>query len=344
MPDAATLPEQTQNNDAGNIQTPPNDSVPDAGAMVMDAGGNVTPSSVLRFVALGDAGRGNAGQYLVADAIDAVCTERGGCDFALMLGDNIYNSGVSAIDDAQWQEKFELPYADLDFPFYVTLGNHDLGGDGSGNEPSRGDFQVQYAETSDKFVMPGTHYRVTVGNIELVSLNTTSLYYDDTLVVSRLLGYDEENDAQRSHLESWNQNPSAPWRIAFGHHPYLSNGPHGNAGRYDGNVPGFYGSGAGLKDFFEAHVMGHFDLYLSGHDHSLQDFGATNGTDVLVSGGGATHTRLEGETPALWQKNRRGFLLLEATENQLVITFIVVPDEDDAQSSWYPAHTRILVR
>lgn len=322
--------------DSGN---PPND----AGTTANITEPNASPS-VLRFVALGDAGRGNNGQYLVADAMTAVCTERGGCDFALMLGDNIYNSGVSSIDDEQWQEKFELPYAQLDFPFYVTLGNHDLGGDGSGNEPSKGDFQVQYAETSEKFRMPSTHYRVVHGWVELVSINTTAMYYEDSLIRSRLLGYRDENEAQRMNLTQWNDAPSAPWRIAFGHHPFLSNGPHGNAGHYDGRVPGLLGSGSALKSFFESHVLGHYDVYLSGHDHSLQDFGATNGTEVMVSGGGATHTGLDGETSSLWQKDRRGFLLLEATESQLTFTFYVVPDSDDPESTWYAAHSRIIVR
>ena len=42
----------------------------------------------------------------------AVCAARG-CDFALEFGDNFYLSGVQSVTDAQWQSKFELPYANL---------------------------------------------------------------------------------------------------------------------------------------------------------------------------------------------------------------------------------------
>ncbi|MBL9107498.1 MAG: metallophosphoesterase [Myxococcales bacterium] len=49
-------------------------------------------------------------------------------DFGILLGDNFYVSGVSGVsgvDDPQWQDKFELPYSDLTFPIYAVLGNHD---------------------------------------------------------------------------------------------------------------------------------------------------------------------------------------------------------------------------
>ena len=76
-----------------------------------------TTEGTVRFVVLGDAGMGNQAQYDVAEAIKNVCAQRG-CDFALYLGDNFYDTGVSSIDDSQFIDKFELPYANLDFPFY----------------------------------------------------------------------------------------------------------------------------------------------------------------------------------------------------------------------------------
>ena len=49
------------------------------------------------------------------------------CDFALMLGDNIHPRGVQSIDDTQFIEKFEKPYADLRIPVFAVLGEHDWG-------------------------------------------------------------------------------------------------------------------------------------------------------------------------------------------------------------------------
>src|SRR5688572_3744110 len=91
------------------------------------SGGNSGGSGErLRFVVLGDGGEGNDAQYLVGQAMAGVCAELG-CDFALYLGDNFYDTGVESVDDEQFQTKFEMPYADCDFPCYVVLGNHDYG-------------------------------------------------------------------------------------------------------------------------------------------------------------------------------------------------------------------------
>jgi hypothetical protein len=301
--------------------------------------GEEDPGAVTRFVAVGDSGKGNDGQYRVADAMGAVCAARGGCAFALLLGDNIYDAGVADRDDAQWQEKFELPYAALDFPFYATLGNHDYGAPdvlqgfagGIGIDPRRGAAQVDYAASGDKFFMPDTHYRLQHGPLELVSVNTASMFWADLGLIERAVGYDDENDRQRANLAAWAADPLAGWRVAFGHHPYLSNGPHGNAGRYDNVIiDGLIGSGTELKAFFEEHVLGTFDVYLCGHDHSLQDLGDVDGTELLVSGGGSTHTDLDGENPVVFEADRRGFLIVEATATTMTFQFVVLPDDGDA--------------
>lgn len=322
-------------------------------APTSDAGPAVEDLGAVRFIAIGDSGKGNEGQYLVAAAMKAVCEERGGCDFAVMLGDNIYNSGVDDIDDAQWQEKFELPYAELDFPFYSTLGNHDYGAPplfswlgGIGIDPRRGEVQVEYTGHSQKFVMPDSHYRVVEGPVELVSINTTSLFWADSSTIADLLTFDDENDRQTQNLATWAAESTSPWRIAFGHHPYLSNGPHGNAGVYDNVIiEDFIGSGSTIKYFLEDHVLGQFDVYLCGHDHSLQDVGHADGTELIVSGGGASHTDLGGENPVEWQADRRGFVVVEADETQMKFTFVVVPDaEDGVPDPWYYGHERTITQ
>src|SRR5690349_4372030 len=77
-------------------------------------------NQVVRFVVLGDGGTGDAAQKKVASAVETVCQQRG-CEFALYLGDKIYNNGVASSTDAKFRTNFEQPYAALDFPFYVTL-------------------------------------------------------------------------------------------------------------------------------------------------------------------------------------------------------------------------------
>lgn len=350
-PDAGTVL------DAGPVDAGPPDAGVDAGepdAGVIDAGtpdaGMTTP---VRFVVMGDTGTGSDGQYRVASAIAQMCTARGGCDFGVLCGDNIYDTGVDDVDDAQWQEKFEAPYMGISFPFYATLGNHDYGAPpvlsflgGIGIDPRRGVAQVDYAAASPKWQMPDTIYQAVEGPVELVSLNTNAMFWADLSAVERALGFDDENDRQIALMGQWEAASTSPWRVAFGHHPYLSNGPHGNAGSYDNVIiDGLIGSGSELKTFFEDHVAGHYDVYFSGHDHSVQDMGTARGTDWVVTGAGAKYTPFEGDNATLFQHSGTGFVLVEATDTTFQMDFVVVPEIPGRISSGHHvAHTRTLTR
>ena len=184
----------------------------------------VVDEGTVRFVALGDAGEGNDDQYAVAAAMKSICTARG-CDFALYLGDNFYNSGVDSVKDEQWQTKFELPYADIDFPFYATLGNHDYGSSGAGNIWEQPEAQIAYTKQSSKWYLPDRTYRKDEQHVSFYSLDTNAVMWDTV--------WDGAED-QGAWLDSELADSSNLWKIAFGHHPYLSNGRHGNAGTYEG--------------------------------------------------------------------------------------------------------------
>lgn len=251
----------------------------------------------VRFVALGDAGEGNAEQYAVGAAIGAVCA-RDGCDFALYLGDNFYDSGVDAVDDAQFQEKFELPYADLDFPFYVTLGNHDYGGEGIGWELWKGETYVDYSAYSDKWTFPDLYYSHVQGDATFFGLDTTQVFWGIT-------------EDQLAWLQDGVAAANTGWTIAYGHHPYVSNGPHGNAGEYEGLdwVP--IVNGESVKEFVDDGICGVVDVYICGHDHSLQWPESVCGTEFIVSGAGAKTTELGGDNPTWFESDGEGFVWIE---------------------------------
>lgn len=267
-----------------------------------------TPSDRVRFVALGDAGTGTNAQYQVARAIKTVCAARG-CDFAVYLGDNFYNDGVDTPDDRQFEDKFELPYADLDFPFYPALGNHDYGGDGAGYEFWKAPFYVEYTDRSDKWVFPAPYYRVDAGLVELFALDTNAMvwgFYADQLEWLR----------ERAPAST------ATWKVAYGHHPYLSNGTHGDAGSYDGNPASPIGDGTYVKEFLDDAVCGTMDLYLCGHDHSRQWLAEScGGTELVVSGAGARTTALDGEHEVWFEESSTGFYWLEFTADQVTGAF-----------------------
>ena len=265
----------------------------------------------VRFAVLGDAGEGNESQYQVADAMASVCGQQG-CDFALYLGDNFYDVGVEHIDDEQFESKFEQPYSGLDFPFYVVLGNHDYGL--LGNEWSQPSPQVEYTDRSTKWVLPDRYYSHVHQHVTLYGLDSNAIMWD-----TEWGGADEQlrclGEARNGSTTSWN--------IAYAHHPYISNGSHGNAGAYEGieGIPVI--SGDTMKDFVEEGVCGEMDVFFAGHDHQLEWLEPTCGTEFIVSGAGSkTRSMVDRGAPSLFVYDETpGFLWVEIVDDVLIGVF-----------------------
>jgi hypothetical protein len=319
---------------------------------------------VLRFVVFGDAGSGSAQQIAIGQAMADVCQMRG-CDLALEVGDNFYDHGVDSARDPQFDTAFEIPYAPLDhqrIPIYLVLGNHDntslpiegnrLAGDGGGN--ARGNFEVEYARRDDRpskmFRMPDRFYKFEAPQpgfgeapfAEFFALDSSPLapYRDDP---------DQESwnpEAYFIKQESWLrqqlQGSRARWTIAFGHHPYISNGQHGNAGRYDEDIQrdksaySKYAPGQLWKKLLDDTVCEkNVSLYLSGHDHDLEWLKPPKGcgnTQFVLSGagegGGKRRPFGRGDrNKVYWQQDQvGGFFWIELTENQMKIAAFTVGD------------------
>ena len=284
----------------------------------------------VRFVVVGDTGEGNEAQRQVGAAMKTVCDAAGGCDFALLLGDNIYSDGVISVQDDQWRTKFEEPYAALQMPFYAVLGNHDYGGQliidapGVGNEWDKGPIEVAYTDVSDKWVMPDTHYTFSVGNVGIIALDTNSILWNNTM-------YGDQRAWYPSALAAV---ADADWTLVAGHHPYRSNGSHGNAGNYD--APELFGipipnplpivGGGDFKRFMDEVVCGTADIVLAGHDHNRQWLDEPNalcGAELIVSGAGAKTTDYRDRGNATWFQNHdeEGFLFVEVVGKRLTGRF-----------------------
>lgn len=265
--------------------------------------------NLVRFVAIGDTGTGNTSQYQVARAIENKC-QQSGCDFVLLLGDNVYPDGVDSVEDDQFQTKFELPYQLLDLPFYAVLGNHDYGGNGAGFEISKSLYQIKYTEVSSKWNMPRHYYHFQKQHVSFFALDTNAQMFG---VVKK----------QKPEVSDWISQAQTPWKIAFGHHPYKSNGPHGNAGRYEGIAGIPIVSGDHVKDFAESVWCGKVDVYISGHDHSRQWLQPTcDGTELVVSGAGSKTTDLPGDNPVRFQADTIGFLYVTIDGKTLDAEFL----------------------
>ncbi len=299
---------------------------------------NTSDTTPVRFIAMGDTGTGSESQYKVGAAIANLCATRG-CDFVIMLGDNFYDAGVESIDDPLWQEYFELPYAPIPdtIPFYPVLGNHDYGGtldplpidaSGIGNEFDKGAIEVAYSDASDKWTMPSTFYTLRKGNVGFLMLDTNSIMWDDT----------SNGDQEAWYAQARAELDGARWVFGAGHHPYLSNGRHGNAGSYESiEVAGIelpnpveLLNGDNIKAFFDTHVCGTVDVYFCGHDHNLQwveEPGALCGAPMIVSGAGAKTTSFEStlNTTLYQEDSKPGFAYVVVAGDTMTLEFI---DED----------------
>lgn len=260
------------------------------------AGPGVAPTAddSIRFLVIGDPGTGDEAQHRVAAAMQTVCEERG-CAFVLVNGDNIYETGVDGPRDAQFDDKFEAPYAAFDIPFWLVLGNHDNGGGGTGTEPDRGDHQVAYAKrddrASDKWHMPARYYTFRAGAVEFFAIDSGPA----SVSMNPIWLPGGPGPMQQAWLTDALADSTADWKVAFAHHPYVSNGMHGDAGTYD-DIPA---QGLAYKQMLQDTVCGEVDLLLAGHDHDLQwlqPVAACGATEFIVSGA-AAKTRERGAAP-----------------------------------------------
>jgi hypothetical protein len=314
---------------------------------------NLPTTTPVRFLMLGDTGTGERGQYAVAEAMAEVCAKRG-CQFAIDVGDNIYEYGPKGVDDPQFQEKFEKPYAQLAFPFFMALGNHDQSGTipGSGVHPEKGDYEVSYTRQSNKWTMPGRYYRFGVPFasatdfhaqvdkpvVEFFAIDTNDLAPQNMPQYDWYRPLQKYDTDQRKWLRDSLKASKAAWNIVFGHHPYLNNGKHGNAGQFFGLG---LAKGEELKKMYEEEVCGKADFLVVGHDHSLQWLSPNAACGVrpqfIVSGAGAKPEKVSapGKNPAVWEAfDTLGFFWAEATPDALTLVAYTVDEKGKATQAF----------
>lgn len=152
-------------------------------------------SSSIKFLAMGDAGRGSKDQYELGRVMANFRTAFP-FDFAILTGDNMY--GKQKAED--YRLKFEEPYRallDQNVKFYASLGNHDEAN------------QVHYVN----FNMDGKeYYKFEKGDVSFYALNSN---YMQQKQLDWFIAELEKDDS--------------PWKVAFFHHPpYSSGGRHGS--------------------------------------------------------------------------------------------------------------------
>lgn len=229
---------------------------------------------VVRFLAIGDVGKGNDTQRNVAAGAARACAVLG-CDFVVLLGDNLYPRGMETPEDPRMEERIGLMYADTGAPVYLVLGNHDYG---HGRDRERAAWQVAWANNREGIEFPANLWVTDAGPARFIGLDTNAAFQFGA-------------GSQATWLHEQIEESTATWNVVFGHHPYRSDGPHGNAGTYDGTAFVPWVSGRGLRSLFDEELCGRADLYLAGHEHSRQLIEAC-GVNLVVSGAGASATEI----------------------------------------------------
>lgn len=227
----------------------------------------------------------SSGLMVVANQMFHHC-ESAGCNFGVMLGDNIYPDGATLgqdgfNDDERFSKLFVQPYgrfSDLspEFKIYVTLGNHDW------NTSREGALaQLSFVEKTPPFYMDGLYYSVKPedanGEVELFVVDTemllsTTMVYEDKLNKDGTEAPTTEISApkpwtlprtekERQMLEWLNKeiaNSTASWKIVIGHHPIWSSG---------GSK---FTQARALRKLIMPTLCRYADAYIAGHEHTLE--------------------------------------------------------------------------
>ena len=258
-------------------------------------------ASVVRLVATGDVGRDTPLARDVAASMRAVC-ERDGCDAGLLLGDLLYPRGMERPDDPRMDARIRDRYAGIAPHWYLVHGNHDYA---HGRNLERAKWQRAWADRTPGFHLPSPDWRLDLGPTTVLGVDTTRVFWDG--IRSRGAWLDR----------TWADTEDR-WRVVATHHPHRSNGPHGNAGAYEGwrGLP--WVSGRALRTLFEDHVCGRADLVLSAHDHNLQWI-AHCGTQWVVTGSGANpKAGVDRGNSPLFASDQGGFVWIELGDRMRV--------------------------
>ncbi|PAW92383.1 acid phosphatase [Mucilaginibacter sp. MD40] len=254
----------------------------------------------VHFIAIGDWGRnGEYDQTEVAKQMGLWALNNPN-DFVVSVGDNFYPRGVVSEHDPLWHYSFENIYTahSLQCDWYPVLGNHDYGSDTEA--------QIRYSKVSRRWCMPALYYskQYKLGNNDKLLM----LFIDTDPMMHA------ERKAQVEQQMVWidEQLRNAPadvkWKIIVGHHPYYTVGPR--IKNYDTLTVR-----EKLSPVFAKYMV---DIYLSGHDHSLQHLKPEGVTHQFISGAGSELTQVtEGIPYSRFQASDHGFMCFAINKDKI---------------------------
>lgn len=278
----------------------------------------------VHFMAIGDWGRnGEYDQLEVAKQMGIWGTDHPN-DFVISNGDNFYPKGVVSEFDPLFHYSFENIYTahSLQCDWYPVLGNHDYHSDV--------DAQIRYSKISQRWHMPARYYSKEFnltkakGNEDepsktgekekskgkekalLVMMDTDPFLHESMAeYVEKQMQWLNETLAEADE--------NVKWKIVVGHHPFYTVGPRIN--NYDTLT-----IRKALTQTFEDHKV---DIYLSGHEHSLQHIKPNGYTHQFISGAGSELTSVTAGVPnCKFQASEHGFMYFAMDAKRLNVRAI----------------------
>jgi tartrate-resistant acid phosphatase type 5 len=169
--------------------------------------------------------------------------------------------------------------------------------------------QVEHSKVNPRWRLPATHHTFTVplgsdGSVQFFVLDTQTL-----------------GDQQVAWLDRELAASKATWKLVYGHFPLYSHSIRGHNG--------------GMIRRLEPTLVKHkVDLYMAGHDHTLEMLRPVKGVNYLVSGGGGgpdmSYAVTWHDEETLYAATGGGFVALRIGKDDLVIEFIRL----DAKTQW----------
>ena len=267
--------------------------------------------AALNFIAMGDWGRNGADhQKQVAKQMGITAADVK-AQFIISTGDNFYPSGVISPQDPSFKYSYEDIYTDfsLQWDWYVILGNHDY--------KSNPDAQVAYSKISRRWKMPARYFAKKFpingdsnNQVLIAFIDTNPLipeFYKNAEYGPNVKGQD--TTAQKRWLVKTleDKDPSIKWKIVVGHHPMYTGGSRTDG--YDTKA-----IRSSLKPVLDRYGV---DVYLTGHEHSLQYIKPEGKTHHFISGAASEKTPVKLIPDAQMVASEYGFMLFSITNNQL---------------------------
>ncbi|MED6109192.1 Purple acid phosphatase 17, variant 2 [Stylosanthes scabra] len=231
----------------------------------------------VRFLVVGDWGRGGAyNQSQVAFQMGKAA-DKLGIDFVVSTGDNFYDDGLTSVHDAALQHSFTNIYTakSLQTQWYTVLGNHDY----------RGDAVAQLSPFLREIDNRWLCLRSFIVHSELVEL----FFVDTTPFVQEYFTEPEGHtydwrgiNPPKSYISNLLKDleqaltlSTAKWKIVVGHHAISSIGHHGDTKEL-------------RKQLLPLLQANDVDFYMNGHDHCLEHISDTESPiQFLTSGAGS---------------------------------------------------------